>query len=207
MNRQELIEQMRQCPQNDRQSVLDHGESVAAHLGELVRYIDEGDEEEPLQFQWKFPSWVHSYRHDILETVFNGYCYALFHDAGKPFCRITDNDGKVHFPNHAEVSKQTFLEVFKDDSCIVNLQETANLIGWDMELHTGTAQEIHELCKTVWTARDAVTLLCAALAEIHSNARMFGGEDGINSTSFKIKWKQIDRRGKQILKFYFGDPS
>jgi len=31
---------------------------------------------------------------------------------------------------------------------------------------------------------------------VHANASMFGG---IESTSFKIKFKQISKRGKQIL--------
>jgi hypothetical protein len=44
----------------------------------------------------------------------------------------------------------------------------------------------------------AVTLLLAGLAEIHANAEMFNGFD---SPSFKIKYKQIDRRGRAICKF------
>jgi hypothetical protein len=51
-----------------------------------------------------------------------------------------------------------------------------------------------------WSAKDAITLLIAALAEVHSNASLFGG---IESTSFKIKWKTIDKRGRQICKRYF----
>ena len=42
-----------------------------------------------------------------------------------------------------------------------------------------------------------MSLLLAGLAEIHSNAEMFGGLD---SVSFKIKWKQINKRGKAICK-------
>lgn len=42
----------------------------------------------------------------------------------------------------------------------------------------------------------AKTNLIAGLSEIHANASMFGG---IDSTSFKIKWKQISKRGKKIL--------
>jgi hypothetical protein len=48
-----------------------------------------------------------------------------------------------------------------------------------------------------------MTLLVAALAEIHSNAQLFGG---IESVSFKSKWKNWDRRGKQIMKI-FGEKS
>lgn len=40
-------------------------------------------------------------------------------------------------------------------------------------------------------------LLITALCEIHSNAEMFGG---IDSTSFKIKYKKLNRLGKNIVK-------
>lgn len=43
---------------------------------------------------------------------------------------------------------------------------------------------------------EAATLLLTSLAEIHANASMFGG---IESTSFKIKYKHIAKRGKQII--------
>jgi hypothetical protein len=42
-----------------------------------------------------------------------------------------------------------------------------------------------------------LTLLVTSLCELHSNASMFGG---IESTSFKIKYKQLDKRGNQVLK-------
>lgn len=42
----------------------------------------------------------------------------------------------------------------------------------------------------------AIPLMLTGLAEIHANASMFGGLD---STSFKIKWKHIDKRGRQVL--------
>ena len=67
-------------------------------------------------------------------------------------------------------------------------------------IHTATAEEIDKKLEEDWTEQDACTLLLAALAEIHSNAKMFGG---IDSTSFKMKWKQLDRRGKQICKKLF----
>jgi hypothetical protein len=201
MNQHELLGAMKLCAQNEHQSVLEHGESVASYQNDLIRYLDDGDEAEK-EYEWRLPSWLMTYRRDILDTVFNGHCYALYHDCGKPFCRVVDEDGKVHFPDHAEVSKRTFQEVFAEDPRIAYFPETANLIGWDMIFHTADAVTLQSYMENEWTARDAVTLLMAALAEIHSNAAMFGG---LNSTSFKIKWKQLDRRGKQALKHYFGE--
>jgi len=49
---------------------------------------------------------------------------------------------------------------------------------------------------------EAITLLIVGLAEIHSNAELFGGYD---SQSFKIKWNQINRRGNAVVKKLFGD--
>lgn len=62
----------------------------------------------------------------------------------------------------------------------------------DMDIHLLKADGVPE-----FTARpQAAALLLTGLAEVHANAAMFGG---IESTSFKIKWKQIDKRGRQII--------
>lgn len=119
--------------------------------------------------------------------------YILYHDCGKPFCHTVDADGKSHFPNHAEVSQKVFLEAGGNET-------SAKLIGWDMLIHSANSEEIENYCK-IWSIQDAFTLLFVALSEVHANAKMFGPE-GIESTSFKIKWKKIDQRGKQIMKFY-----
>lgn len=182
---------MLQCEQTPGQSVYQHGLSVEKHINDLISHLKF---DTPLE-GWKIPDWLIKYRQEILSNYYKDKIslYARFHDCGKPYCRIVDEDGKVHFPNHAEVSKQVWLETGGD-------QIVGNLIGWDMCLHTANAQEIERLCSEEWTVQDAATLLLAALAEIHSNAKMFGG---IESQSFKIKFKQLDRRGKQICKHYF----
>jgi hypothetical protein len=66
-----------------------------------------------------------------------------------------------------------------------------------MLFHTGCSEEVAKHLTKLDT-KSIITLLIASLAEIHSNAEMFGG---IESTSFKIKWKNIDRRGKQVFKY------
>jgi hypothetical protein len=63
----------------------------------------------------------------------------------------------------------------------------------DMDVHLMKAADITEFIKRP----EAITLLITALCEIHSNCAMFGG---IESTSFKIKWKHIDKRGRAIFK-------
>jgi hypothetical protein len=61
----------------------------------------------------------------------------------------------------------------------------------DMDVHLLKAEDIPEFAGRP----QAAALLLTALAEIHANAAMFGGTE---STSFKIKLKHLERRGKQI---------
>jgi hypothetical protein len=183
---------MLRCEQTKGQNVYQHGLAVQNKASDLLTSLQN---DSPLP-DWRLPRWIDEYRPQLLkslhsyETIAN---YTLFHDIGKPFCRVVDEDGKQHFPNHAEVSKKLYLEATGDET-------TANLIGYDMVFHTASAVEVEEYCK-VWSVQDAVTLLIVALSEIHANAALFGG---IESQSFKQKFKQLERRGNQVCKFYFG---
>ena len=162
------------------QSVLDHGNSVWNYTQKILKK-DLAD--------FKVPSWLEQNYDAILASVLPESTikkYNVFHDCGKPFCKVVE-DGVTRFPNHAEVSERTWNEHFKDEV-------VGRLIGLDMLLHTGSAEEI--LAKKL-SKEDYLTLLITALAELHSNAEMFGG---IKSNSFKIKWKVIDRRGKMIVR-------
>jgi hypothetical protein len=73
------------------------------------------------------------------------------------------------------------------------MPEAARLMGMDMDIHLLKGDDIEAFA----ARKEAAALLLAGLSEIHANAQMFGG---IESTSFKMKWKHIDRRGKQIAK-------
>jgi methyltransferase-like protein len=134
----------------------------------------------------RLPQWWLDHKDIILQNIYDFKTikhYNIWHDIGKPFCRTVDADGKQHFPNHAEISKQTWLNL--GGNPIIG-----DLIGYDMVMHTETKEQIE--ARNLST-HQAFTLLVTALAEIHSNAQMFGG---IESTSFKIKWKKIDKIGK-----------
>ena len=194
-----LVVSMLKCEQSKGQSIYQHGVSVNDHFQELIH---------DLQFEiqnenWKIPNWMIEYKNELLSNLHNNDSiikYTIFHDCGKSFCLMIDSEGNRHFPDHANVSKQKFLEA--DADLIV-----ANLIGWDMCIHQDSSLEIQKKLENEWSIKDACTLLLVSLAEIHSNAKIFGGmntiKENLESTSFKIKWKQIEKRGKQICKFYF----
>jgi hypothetical protein len=182
---------MKNCPQTDVQSVYQHGVSVKEHIFELISFLKTGHIDEG----WRLPDWMHTYREQILASLLPEdiiKAYAIFHDCGKPYCLTIDEQGKRHFPNHPEVSYNVW-------QAISNNKTIAKLILMDMKIHTMKAADVDEFIQHP----EAITLLIAGLAEVHSNAKMFGG---IQSESFKIKWSQINKRGKAICsKLFTGD--
>ena len=175
---------MQSTQQTDTQNVLEHGLSVWKYTQKIISGEWRG---------FKLPDWFKENWPSIINNLHSWDVikdYNIYHDCGKPYCIEYDSEGKRHFPDHAEVSKKTFLEVFPDKNL------AADLIGFDMHLHTKTLDEIVEL---KWDVKTAMTLLVTAFAELHSNADMFGG---IDSTSFKIKYKKLDKGGKALIKQY-----
>ncbi len=186
---------MESCFQFEKQSVAEHGRSVARHYLELIQHLDE---QKPLLQEWKVPSWAYSKQLISRLLPFQPtITYLIYHDCGKPYCRTVDDEGKQHFPDHARVSQEIFDHLvsekgirFSDDDDLVS-----RLIGEDMDVHLLKDAGVAEFAQ-----RDsAATQLLAGLAELHSNAKMFGGLDSIG---FLSKWKNIDRRGKAILKLW-----
>jgi len=182
---------MQECEQTQGQTILEHGLSVWSYLHELLRFLEHG---EPLdETRWRVPKWLIDNRELLRSQVLPSAIlkeYAIYHDCGKPRCREVDSEGRVHFPDHAEVSYRAWLEVSDD-------QDVAFLIRNDMKMHVMNSEECAEfLCMT--DPRFSASLLLSALSEVHSNARLFGGVD---STSFKIKAKKLDQRGKQFCSY------
>lgn len=179
---------MKNCEQTAGQSILDHGLSVWQQLKRLL----EGDTS-----GMRLPQWYTLYRDQLISTAHPAWIlerYAIYHDCGKPFCLEIDADGKRHFPNHAAISEQTWREHFADEP---SSEKIAELIGLDMIMHT---ESFDEILKRNLSDRTTSSLLLSALAELHSNAQMFGG---IESTSFKIKWKRLDKLGMKLAKRMF----
>ena len=185
MNIEDVVIAMLKTEQTQGQSVYQHGFSVQQHFLKLINNPKD----------WKLPKWFEQFKEDLIRHLYSQEVinlYTLYHDCGKPFCKTIDNQGKTHFPNHAQVSKEIWLKMNGDPII-------ANLIGWDMVIHTASAAEIDQYLQ-IWAPQDACTLLLTALAELHSNAKLFGGSD---TTSFKSKFKQLERRGNQICKYLF----
>jgi hypothetical protein len=179
---------MQACEQTKGQSILQHGISVKEHIFQLIDYLKTGE----ISGEWRLPEWLSEYREQILSVLLPQDIieeYTIYHDCGKPYCKSVDENGRIHFPNHADTSYNTWLSVGGSNAA-------AKLMKMDMMIHTMKACDIDEFI----THPEACTLLLAGLAEIHSNAKMFGGYD---STSFKIKWNQINKRGKVICQKLF----
>lgn len=182
---------MKKCPQTNTQSVYEHGISVKEHMFQLINFLEN---KEVLDKHWRIPDWITEYKSNILGCLLNKDIieeYTMYHDCSKPYCIQYDCSGNKHFPNHAEVSYQKWIEVGGHE-------EAALLMKMDMDIHYLKDKDVDEFCKRP----QAITLLLAGLSEVHSNSLMFGGNE---STSFKIKWKQINKRGKAICYKLFGE--
>lgn len=157
--------------------MIQHGEMVHDWYCDLV-----GDR----KYQWDFGKVFHLID-DLIPLAVEPIKirpYHIFHDCGKHYCRTVDEEGKQHFPNHAQVSYDKWMEVFGSEN-----------IGWyilnDMAFHTLSGESLIHIIND---AR-APTLLLTAWAELHANAQMFGG---IDSTSFKIKRKFLEKNTKHL---------
>lgn len=180
---------MKKCQQTETQSVYQHGLSVRDYTFKLIDMLRSGK----ISDGWKLPPWFMEYSGQILKSLLPENIideYTIYHDCGKPYCFMLDENGKRHFPNHAEVSARTWINIGGNE-------QIGKLISMDMMVHTMKAADIDEFC----SHPEAATLLIVALAEVHSNASMFGG---VESQSFKIKFSQINKRGKAICHKLFG---
>lgn len=180
---------MKTCFQMKGMSILQHGESVHDYYLDLHNYLFN---DQPLKYEWRLPEWIDANKEFIKANLYSLDIlrdYHIFHDCGKPLCITIDELGKQHFNNHAEASFNQWTSC-TDDSPRNAL--IGRLIRMDMDIHLLKAEGLEEFSRRP----EAISLLITGLSEIHSNAAMFGG---IESTSFKIKWKALDKRGRQLI--------
>ncbi len=183
---EQLIKDMSACEQTKGMSVLEHGQLVNQYYHDLIDHLKLSTE---LKFQWRVPDWIYTHKDLILKSLYDDKImdrYHIHHDCGKPYCRTVDDAGKHHFPDHCDASYKVWSHLFPEETLI------GNLIKSDMDIHIMKGEDVAEFA----TRPEAISLILTGLSEVHANASMFGGLD---STSFKIKWKQINKRGRQVL--------
>lgn len=168
---------MASCYQAPGQTVLQHCEAVLHRFKDLI-----GER----RLSWLLPGWFDlNLLLPLCPPIEVMELYQLWHDIGKPYCRAVDTTGHQHFPDHARVSAAIW-RVHGGDPLV------ARLIEHDMDLHTLKPSGVSE-----YPHFDlAPALLLTALAELHANAELFGG---FESTSFRIKWKQLNKVGNRLI--------
>lgn len=179
-----LRQLMRQTEQTKGMNVLAHGLQVARYFDDIYQHITQ---QRPLRYDWKLPEWVYSpILWQSLLPIAVLRRYHIYHDAGKPYCRTVDEEGNARFPEHAKKSEEVWLRITGET-------DVAKLMGMDMDIHLLKGNDVDAFANK----KEAASLLLTGLAEVHANASLFGG---IDSTSFKIKFKQLNRRGNAITK-------
>ena len=184
---------MMDCEQTEGQNVLQHGRSVREHYFALISHL-RGEVDLSQTSNWRLPSWLADYRIELLSAIPDRYVmdrYLTLHDCGKPSVLEVDDEGKRHFPMHAQSSQRTYNETFSSPDASVSY-----LIEHDMDIHLLSAVDVPPFVESGF----AIAQLLSGLAELTSNAAMFGG---IESTGFKMKYKRLDQRGKAICKVMF----
>ena len=170
-----LLKAMKSCYQFENINMYEHGVMVHEAYLQLIDLLESGMILEGLPEELID---VYQINKDNLFDIPCMKFYQTYHDCGKPYCKTVDEDGKQHFPNHAQVSYNKFKEVFPDE------EAEQMLILHDMDFHTLKPDELKELANSEY----GFSLYLTAWAELIANSSMFGGFD---SVSFKIKRKKL----------------
>lgn len=161
------------------QTILQHGQSVHEHFKKILEALESKNYETytfPKNLVDRWPQIKKKLYHiDVLQQ------YHIYHDCGKPYCCTIDWLGKRHFPNHSQVSYETYSKVFSDDI-------VAKLIKHDMIFHSGSMEQIDSFINQN-DKRFLFSLWMTSLAEIYSNSAMFAAD---NQDSFKKKYAKLE---------------
>ena len=165
-------------------SYWDHGALVAARFRDLMNPNP--------NMTWRLPNWFVDNADMIRRKLAPDFEYIItyqqWHDLSKPFCRVIDNEGRIHYPNHASLAGELWCAAGGS-------AKIGRLISHDMDMHLLKPSQV----ENYQHVDISVCLLTTALCEVHANAGMFGG---MQSDSFKIKIKHLDRLGSAFFRAY-----
>ena len=173
---------MKGCEQASGMTIYDHGLAVANRYRDLYTILSLYAV--PGSYEWHIPDDVSLQLRELCKLALTPQqvrIYHIFHDSGKPSTLTIDEQGRRHFPGHAEASAKLFTEAAPTDEL------SARLISKDMLCHTTKAADSDSLLQDP----DFPTLMLTAWAELHANASALFG--GFESDSFKIKRKQLTK--------------
>lgn len=184
---EDLHTAMKNTYQFENIDMIKHGEMVYEQYLKLMQAIQDKDEQyfKDIGFilDWEFIEKLHMSQYDN-KTM---QSYQIYHDCGKHLSKTIDENGKIHYKNHAQYSSDLYGEYF-------NNEIAQDLILKDLNFHIFKAEEMTDWLKLENTKMLA-SLYLTAWSEILANSSMFGG---ILSESFKIKRKRLIQHGKKL---------
>lgn len=190
--KEKVIHDMKSTFQFEKQSVYDHGYSVYKYFNKLVDHLTNNTQYDdiivPEVFRQYWPQ-IRDNMYDLMQLRE----YMIYHDCGKPYCRTVDEEGKQHFPDHANKSYEVYMQTWGDPV-------VGELIRGDMDIHLLKDEGIEKFMEK--PTQQICTHLVVGLAELLSNAQMFGG---LESPGFKGKFKSLTQRSKKILPRLFAE--
>jgi len=179
---------MKACEQASGLTIYEHGLAVANRYRDLYEMLT--SKRHHSSYEWH----LEEKDYELLKLLSakalspkEARVYHIYHDCGKPSTMRLDEQGRKHFPGHAEASAKLFMQARPEDEL------TARLIAKDMLCHTTKPAAAGHLLQDP----DFPTLMLTAWAELHANASALFG--GFLADSFKIKRKQLSK----LLKAYF----
>lgn len=184
---EELHTAMKNTYQFENIDMIKHGEMVYEQYLKLMQAIQEKDEQyfKDIGFtlDWEFIEKLYMSQYDT-KTM---QSYQIYHDCGKHLSKTIDENGKIHYKNHAQYSSDLYGEYF-------NNEIAQDLILKDLNFHIFKAEEMTDWLK-IENTKTLASLYLTAWSEILANSSMFGG---ILSESFKIKRKRLIQHGKKL---------
>lgn len=169
----DLISNMKKCYQFKDIDMYEHGLMVNREYTNLISSLNDGLLSEVFP-----PDLIEIFKEKELVDYDIMTKYQILHDCGKPLCKEVDDEGKIHYPNHAKVSFDQINKLYPNE------EELKFLVLHDMDFHTLKPKELIEIAESKY----GFSLYLTAWSELIANAQMFNGFDAV---SFKIKRKQL----------------